>query len=168
MPYHIPIPWISVNPPKSPVTGNADFGVLEGMAENGKTDLSVEVGRRLRAARRALGVSQNSLAKAIGAGDPPQGGKRLSNWEKGEKMLPPEFATAIAQRHGLTTDFFYRNITGGIEVRLLEAIEKALAEVMLGKAKRGRPFGKGASSSSSRQDVEEKTIAPAKRQRRKR
>lgn len=147
------------------MTQNVDFVVLEGMAQQQKTDWSIEVGRRLRAAREAVGVTQNELAEAIGAGKPPLGGKRLSNWEAGDKMLPPSFAAAIAERHGLTTDFFYRGNTGGIEARLITKIEKALAGVQPGKAKRGRPFAKGRSSSSSQPDVEETTIAPAKRRR---
>lgn len=150
------------------MTQNVDFVVLGGMAQQQKTDWSIEVGRRVRAAREAVGATQDELAEAIGAGKPPQGGKRLSNWESGDRMLPPAFAAAIAERHGLTTDFFYRGNTGGIEHRLITAIEKALAGVQPGKAKRGRPFAKGASSSISQPDVEEKTIAPAKRQRQRR
>lgn len=70
-------------------------------------------GGRLRAAREALGVSQQDMARACGS--EPQ---RWSNWEAGRHLADPLVMVRAAQIYGISLDWVFaadpRNLSGRI------------------------------------------------------
>lgn len=84
---------------------------------------AVEVGRRLRATRRALGFKrQSEIADLLGC--------NRSNWvayEKGDRVLPPRFALELLHRYGVTLDFIYAGREDALPTDLRGRINAALA-----------------------------------------
>lgn len=81
------------------------------------TDVLVSAGVRLRAAREALGLPQQELARACGT--EPQ---RWSNWENGRHLPDPIVLVRAAQLFGISLDWVFagdpRNLPGGLMARL--------------------------------------------------
>lgn len=78
------------------------FGQHEGMAKRFSDDFARQVGRRFLAARRALNLEQKDVAAVAGCVP-----GAVSNYEHGERMLPPEVAARFAAKYRLSTDWFY-------------------------------------------------------------
>lgn len=76
-----------------------------------------KTGARLRATRRALGLSQRDAAKAAGVSE-----QRWSNWERGEHLLDVGAAMRFADRFRLTLDWLYRGDPAGLPFGLAERL----------------------------------------------
>lgn len=83
-----------------------------------KPDAMRVIGRRLRATREALGLTQEQLAQSIGV-------QRTAyrNWEIGERMPDPLAMTRLAERYGATLDWIYRGVIAGMAHSLAIKIE---------------------------------------------
>ena len=87
------------------------MGLLKGaMAPRPRDSFALEVGKRLRAARKAAGFSQTEFAKRLGL---PAAGN-LSNWEHGIAMVPPAYAPKIFLLLRIDSNFLYLGDTSGI------------------------------------------------------
>ncbi|MGD0107771.1 MAG: helix-turn-helix transcriptional regulator [Rhodopila sp.] len=64
-----------------------------------------QVGRRLRAAIEALGISQAEVAKVLGASSSKPG-----NWLRGDNYPSEWFVKQFCDRYGITTGWLYRGI----------------------------------------------------------
>jgi transcriptional regulator with XRE-family HTH domain len=81
--------------------------------------------RRLRAARLALGVLQQDMARACGA-EP----NRWSNWEKA-RTLPDPLVIAQAQLlYGISLDWVYAGDPGNLPGRILDRIRTEHPELL--------------------------------------
>ncbi len=76
-----------------------------------------QVGRRLRAAIEALGLSQATVAKAFHVS-----ASKLGNWIRGDNYPSEWFLKQFCDRHGITTDWFYRGIVSGIDSALADTL----------------------------------------------
>jgi transcriptional regulator with XRE-family HTH domain len=74
-------------------------------------------GTRLRAAREALGVSQQDMARACGA--EPQ---RWSNWEAGRHLADPLVMVRAAQLYGISLDWVFAGDARNLPGRLLSLL----------------------------------------------
>ena len=69
-----------------------------------------ECGERLRATRRALGYKNIQVfADVLDITD-----DRLSSWERGVNLIPPQYVTVLYGRWGVTHDWIYRGDAGGL------------------------------------------------------
>lgn len=81
----------------------------------------LEVGARLRAARRAAGLMQQQVAEAIGVQR-----RAVYTWESGQR-LPAEHLPALAALYGVTTSYLLHGVEpSSIELRELRVIADAL------------------------------------------
>lgn len=72
------------------------------MAKNDKAH--AEIGQRLRRFREVVTkLKQKEFANQNGFQD-----TRYTNWETGERRIPPEHAMALCEKYGLTLDYIYR------------------------------------------------------------
>lgn len=71
------------------------------------------VGKRLKATRLALGLSQAQICRSIDV--TPQ---RWNNWERGKRPLDLTAAVALCVRHDLTLDWLYRGVSAGLPYEL--------------------------------------------------
>lgn len=80
----------------------------------------IEVGRRLRAAIVAKGISQADVVRALGTP-----ANKLGNWLRGEHYPSAFFITQFCDRYGITTDWIYRGIVSGMDKTLADALWKS-------------------------------------------
>lgn len=78
------------------------FGDSPFMPKTHRAPFAVEVGQRLARARQAAGYSQKQLAERLGVSAP-----KLSNWENGINMLPPEYARKVFLETRIDVDYLY-------------------------------------------------------------
>ena len=78
------------------------------------------VGRRLRALRDALKLSQDKIAASIGMAS------RSASWapyEKGRNLIPATNGLSLCRRYGITMDWLYRGLWhAGVPFDLAEKI----------------------------------------------
>lgn len=87
-----------------------------------------QAARRLKAARDALGMQQQDLARACGA-EP----NRWSNWEAA-RTLPDPLVIARAQSlFGISLDWIYAGDPGNLPAKLFVAIQEQHPELLSGE-----------------------------------
>jgi transcriptional regulator with XRE-family HTH domain len=79
-----------------------------------------QVGRRLRSAIGALGVTQSEVARTLGTTP-----SKLGNWLRGDNYPSAWFVTQFCERYGLTTDWIYRGVVAGIAAPLSDTLWKS-------------------------------------------
>lgn len=95
-----------------------------GSAGENNAKLKKAVGKRLRAARKALGfTAMKPFSEKLGVRDP----KRYEKWESGDAMFPVEWAIHLQDQYKVSMDWLYGNDPSGIPPRLWERIEQELA-----------------------------------------
>ena len=72
-----------------------------------------QVGRRLRAAIEALGITQTEVGRALGVAP-----SKLGNWLRGDNYPTPWFVKRFCDRYGMTTEWIYRGIVTGLPSEL--------------------------------------------------
>jgi transcriptional regulator with XRE-family HTH domain len=72
-----------------------------------------EIGRRVRAWRKVVGLKQNELAQVIGVDN-----SSLSKIEQGKKPLSATMAMALHRRYGLCMNFIYFGAIGQLPARV--------------------------------------------------
>ena len=82
----------------------------------------VAAGRRLRAAREALGVTQLEMAKVAGY----QGANSIAQWESGAKSINPFRLAKIKARWGISLDFVYIGDMSGLPHKLAADVQNLL------------------------------------------
>lgn len=73
----------------------------------------VEVGQRLSAARRALGLSARAVCEAINIRP-----NTYSQWENGKALIDPMAATRLKERYGISLDYLYAGDLSGLPLSL--------------------------------------------------
>ncbi|MCW5749631.1 MAG: helix-turn-helix transcriptional regulator [Alphaproteobacteria bacterium] len=73
----------------------------------------LRVGRRLRQAREALGLTQRELFEDLGVQE-----GRWSHWETGRRLPDPLVMARLAERHAVSLDWIYRGVLTGLPARL--------------------------------------------------
>lgn len=99
----------SVKPTSCEVTESVRKGenaAMRGSAANGSQMLA---GRRLRAARKALGLTQAQAAEDLHTSN-----NNLSMWESGHRGIDPYKASRFVERYGLTLDWLFRGDPSGV------------------------------------------------------
>jgi hypothetical protein len=81
----------------------------------------VEVGRRLRLAIEALGLTQAEVARSFDAVTPP----KLGNWLRGDNYPDEYFVKQFCDRYGVTTDWLYRGVVAGVSADVADEIWRA-------------------------------------------
>jgi transcriptional regulator with XRE-family HTH domain len=82
-----------------------------------------QVGRRLKTAIQALGLSQAAVARELAVS--PQ---KLGNWIRGDHYPDEWFVLRFCNRYGVTTDYLYRGLTPGLQQALAGALFAAEEE----------------------------------------
>lgn len=85
----------------------------------------IAAGGRLRAAREALGISQQDMARACGA--EPQ---RWSNWEAGRHLPDPLVMVRAAQVYGISLDWVFAGDPRNLPGRLLSLLMQRDPELL--------------------------------------
>jgi ribosome-binding protein aMBF1 (putative translation factor) len=86
----------------------------EGMPRKYRSDdLKLLIGRRLRAARLALGLQQKDLLKPLRVGK-----STWSMWENGDRLPDPLAMARFGNTHGVSLDWIYRGDTSGLPAEL--------------------------------------------------
>ena len=67
------------------------------------------VGKRLRKARKALGLSQKELYDSLGVG-----ASTWHNWESGKRLPDPLVMAQLRKVYGVTLDWVFAGETAGI------------------------------------------------------
>ena len=80
-----------------------------------------EIGRRLRAAREALDLSQAELCRKFNIAT-----NTYNQWEKGHIMADVLKLVGMADRYNIPLDWFYRGELGATGHDLAEKIEKQM------------------------------------------
>lgn len=75
---------------------------LEHGEDSTRDPYAVEVGRRLARARAAAGLTQTALAQKLKVSP-----SKLSNWENGIHMLPPQFIPTIFLATRIDSNYLY-------------------------------------------------------------
>jgi len=83
-----------------------------------RDSFTVEVGRRLAAAREAAGFSQVEFSRRLGLPT----AANLSNWENGWSMLPPKYIPKIFLLTKITSDYLYLGDATGLPHALYEKL----------------------------------------------
>ena len=86
----------------------------------------IEVGNRLRAARKALGGSQEEWAVVCGI--PPERSNRYNQYETGARHANPYILRPLCERYQLTLDYLYYGRLSGLSHELAEKIKAQLAQ----------------------------------------
>lgn len=60
------------------------------------------IGRRIRGKRRALGLTEHDLGKALGVGR-----DTVENYERALERVPPEHLTKLAEFLGVSVSYFF-------------------------------------------------------------
>jgi transcriptional regulator with XRE-family HTH domain len=76
-----------------------------------------EVGRRLRAAIKVLGISQTEIGKDLGASP-----SKIGNWIRGDHYPSEWFIKEFCDRYGITFEWIYRGIVTGMAKPLADAL----------------------------------------------
>jgi transcriptional regulator with XRE-family HTH domain len=79
----------------------------------------IQVGRRLRAAIEALGLSQTDVANLLDTAP-----SKLGNWLRGDNYPSEWFIKRFCDRYGVTTDWIYRGIVTGMPSLLADRLWK--------------------------------------------
>lgn len=126
------------------------------------SDFWKAVGLRLHAARMALDATQGRAGGMVGSGM-----TTISNYERGIRLLPPLTAAALADRWGVTTDWFYRERLDGVRADLQDRIKLNYDALRKGTALPAPPFPARTSSPSPSPAVpkKRKRSAPGKKPR---
>lgn len=101
---------------------------LEGMAKpqirvtDSPISAQVASGRRLRAARQALGLTQQEMADVAGL----SGANAISQWESGAKRINPFGMAKIKARWGISLDFVYAGDISSLPHKLVAEVQKHL------------------------------------------
>jgi transcriptional regulator with XRE-family HTH domain len=113
------------------------------------TETIAEAGRRLKAARHALGLSQEELAKAIGVER-----NALSNWETGQRLADVLAMARLYNEFNVTLEWIYCGTLAQMPYAIATKIRQKLAEASTpGKPSRRRPsVGIEEAGSKSRPD----------------
>ena len=85
-----------------------------------------EVGRRLRIAIEALGLSQAEVCRTMNVSP-----SKMGNWLRGDHYPDEWFIKRFCDRHGITTDWIYRGVVSGVASPVGDALwqaEQALTE----------------------------------------
>lgn len=90
------------------------------MDPNDVGDHAVDVARRLKSVRTALGVTQADFSEAAGIGR-----TAYNQYETGTRLLTLAAAMRICERYGVTLDWLYRGDPSGLPHRLFESIRAA-------------------------------------------
>jgi len=80
-------------------------------------DLQMDVARRMRQTRRALGLTQAEIAEQCQIGR-----TAYNQYETGTRMLTLTAALHLCEVYGLTLDWFYRGDPSGLPHRVFERI----------------------------------------------
>ena len=89
-----------------------------------KTAHMVEVGRRLRMAIEAVGLTQAAVARAFDGVTPP----KLGNWLRGDHYPDEYFIKQFCDRYGITADWIYRGVVSGVSGDAGDVLWKAEQE----------------------------------------
>jgi transcriptional regulator with XRE-family HTH domain len=81
------------------------------------------IGRRLRAARLALGLRTKDMAESIGAAS-----NTYSQWESGDRLLDVLVAVRIAECHKITLDWLYRGNAYELPAHLIKKVLAAMKD----------------------------------------
>jgi transcriptional regulator with XRE-family HTH domain len=95
----------------------ADSGKFPPAMAKPRLEETETVGDRIDRIRRAMGWENQFIAKQIGIS--PQ---QWRNYKMGANVIPPVYAVKLCLATGATTDFIYRNISGGISTDLAEKL----------------------------------------------
>jgi transcriptional regulator with XRE-family HTH domain len=79
-----------------------------------------EVGRRLRAAIEALGLTLTAVGKTLDTSP-----SKMGNWLRGDSYPSEWFIKQFCDRYGITTDWIYRGIVSGMPAELANALWKS-------------------------------------------
>lgn len=81
---------------------------------------NVQCGRRLVAARRAVGIPRRSeFAEKF---DDDINADRIEKWENGDALVPPWFVCILKERWGITHDWIYDGDPSGLKHSLATAV----------------------------------------------
>jgi transcriptional regulator with XRE-family HTH domain len=81
-----------------------------------------EIGKRLRAFRNHLGLTQKAFVDRHNL-SPTQ----YNNWESGHRRIPVEKAAILEERYGLTLDFIYLGRLRTLQSNLADALSESPA-----------------------------------------
>lgn len=82
--------------------GAMDEGVDECFSHFMKKRPFTDIGRRLTAFRKVIGISQAQLCRDIGVAP-----NTWNQYEKGIREIPPATAVKLHRKYGITTDWIY-------------------------------------------------------------
>lgn len=77
----------------------------------------IAVGRRLALARDIAEADQSAVASVMGITQ-----SAVSNYEIGDRMLPPEMAIRFCNRYGFTLEWLYRDDVSSLPTKLAEKV----------------------------------------------
>lgn len=117
-------------------------GSLGAVEKRRPTDRLELVGERLRLFREAVELTQEQLGGEVG-----KERNTIAMWEAGQRLLDVLAATRLAERFGVSLDWFYRGDLSGVRADLAGRISAAIAEPDR-IARTARPFGRAKSSAS--------------------
>lgn len=89
------------------------------------SEVVTRAGLRLRAAREALGLSQQDMARACGA-EP----NRWSNWEGGRHLPDPLVMARALALFGVSLDWIFVGRLSGMPFRLAQALATSSAHLV--------------------------------------
>lgn len=89
-------------------------------APMGKTLHKAEVGRRLRTAIEALGITQVAAAQIMEVSP-----SKLGNWVRGDHYPDPWSVALFCNRYGVSADWVYRGLVSGSSSVVADALWKA-------------------------------------------
>lgn len=97
----------------------SDHGAMSNAAHK------VAVGRRLRIAIEALGLTQVKVGKELKVSPP-----KLGNWLRGDNYPDEWFVARFCDRYGITADWIYRGTVSGVSADVADEIWKAEQEAV--------------------------------------
>lgn len=80
----------------------------------------VEIGRRLKAARDALGLSQADICRAVDVSP-----SRWNQWETGGKLPDALVMAEVSRRYGITMDWVFAGNPAGLPHAISSKLLKA-------------------------------------------
>lgn len=87
-----------------------------------------EVGRRLRVAIEALGLTQVAVCRELG-----ESTTKLGNWLRGDHYPDEWFVARFCDRYGITADWIYRGVVSGVASDVASELWKAEQASQVGK-----------------------------------
>lgn len=106
------------------------------MSDQPDSELTREMGIRLRRVRQALGLTQVQIVR--GYGITPSG---WSAWEGGRNQIKVTALAKLANRYGFTTDYVSKGDLSGVRKDLADRLQLLDDEPAPSKPTRGRPRG---------------------------